>query len=278
MKNTLSQYILCFCLTACNYNVSLKEENDFFSIPNGDEYYTQGLELGAKKEASDYEYKVGQRIYTPDNKYLTNLQEQDRPYAGYLYMGGTKFFRIDVNTTNLYSYELGLVGPSAGGEFAQNRIHRLLGNREAKGWGNQLKDEPIINLGFRQEIYGGTEWLPWLPLRTIVYWGYDLGNLLTASETGVRLERIKEWGSWQARLFSGLEGVLKAHDILLDGNTWKDSHSVEKENLVATALVGFEVDYQRYFLSYTYRLMTTEFREQPGQHSYGSVQFGKRFE
>ena len=30
---------------------------------------------------------IGQNIYTPENLKLTQLDEQDRPYAGYLYLG-----------------------------------------------------------------------------------------------------------------------------------------------------------------------------------------------
>src|SRR5262249_9742825 len=42
--------------------------------------------------------------------------------------------------------EIGVVGPSAGGEWAQNNVHDYLGQNEAQGWDNQIKDTFGIDL------------------------------------------------------------------------------------------------------------------------------------
>ena len=268
--------ILCFCLAGCNLQWALREDNDAFTKNNSDQYYTQGLEL-AVRQTEEYEYYAGQKIYTPDDKFSKELEPLDRPYAGYLYGGARHTLGTGPSTDDTYSIELGVVGPSAGGEFAQNNVHDLLGNRRAEGWRNQLKDEPVVNAGYSQSIHGTTgDGFP-LPLQTAVYWGWDVGNFLTASKIGGRLERTYDAEPFNIRTYSALEGQLKLRDITLDGNTWKNSHSVEKDRLVAAWVSGVQVEYDTWYIQYLYRYLTREFKEQKDQYNYGSINIGKNF-
>src|SRR5690606_21326027 len=50
--------------------------------------------------------------------------------------------------------DVGLVGPGAGGKRIQRAVHDATGSDEPKGWDNQLRNEPFINLGYQQGGWG----------------------------------------------------------------------------------------------------------------------------
>jgi lipid A 3-O-deacylase len=64
---------------------------------------------------------------------------------------------------------------------------------------------------------------------------------------------------------------LVAHDIFLDGNTFRNSHSVEKEPVVSDLSTGvaFTVSRWKYSIAHVYR--TKEFDQQDHAQSYGSL-------
>jgi len=70
--------------------------------------------------------------------------------------------------------------------------------------------------------------------------------------------------------FSILDSRLVLRDIFLDGNTFKESHSVEKEYFVADMMVGIAVYYKRLKVSYAYTLRSREFEGQGDRHTFGS--------
>ena len=63
------------------------------------------------------------------------------------------------------------------------------------------------------------------------------------------------------------------HNIFLDGNTFKDSHSVDKESFVADLMAGFAISYGRYKFSYSYVYRTKEYKNQSDPQIFESIQF-----
>ena len=77
--------------------------------------------------------------------------------------------------------------------------------------------------------------------------------------------------SFAGYVFAGLEGRAVARNIFLDGNTFKDSHSVEKYPFVGdfqggVALLGFGVR-----AAFTYVFRTEEFVEQNSPDKFGAI-------
>lgn len=68
-----------------------------------------------------------------------------------------------------------------------------------------------------------------------------------------------------------------AHNIFLDGNTFRDSHDVERNILVGDASAGFSLTYGDYRMSYTLNARTKEFETQDQESIFGSVTLTKRF-
>ncbi|TDO06929.1 MULTISPECIES: lipid A deacylase LpxR family protein [Halomonas] len=246
-------------------------------------------------------YRLTHQIYTPNDISTPSLIEDDRPYAGLLLAGVSLFDQIshrgwrEVRGLNM---DVGIVGPASGAEWIQREFHELVSSTEPRGWDHQLDNEPVVNLAYKhawldrfsidgyQVEYGPTA-------------GFSLGNLYTYASTGLglrfgeNLERslgipaiAPAQGSWSSfrpgqdvswYAFASLEGRYMAHNLLLDGNTFTQSHSVEREEWVGDALAGLALTWDRWQLSFSYALRTDEFTRQESQDTVGSFMLSRWF-
>lgn len=78
-------------------------------------------------------------------------------------------------------------------------------------------------------------------------------------------------------LFAGVEGRGVAHNIFLDGNTFRDSHSVDKENWVGSFQLGATVIYKAMRISYEQVFMTKEFKTQIDPAQFSALTVSWRF-
>jgi len=253
---------------------------------------------------------LGQSIHTPADTSRSDLIVDDRPYAAWLYAGvifvsdtGPTRDRTKTSTLETLEIDVGIVGPSAQGRRAQNEFHRLFGVDEAQGWDHQLKDEPGIVIVYERK------WRNWRPLSetrfgplgvdAIPHVSGSLGNVYTYAGLGgvIRLGQGLEYDygpprtrpalpgsayfrnpdgfSWY--VFAGVEGRAVARDIFLDGNTFQDSHRVDKEPLVGEFQFGLAMLVGRARLSYTHILRSREFEGQDEAHQFGAVSISVRF-
>lgn len=80
---------------------------------------------------------------------------------------------------------------------------------------------------------------------------------------------------WYA--FAGIEGRAVARNIFLDGNTFADSRSVDKEPLVGDLQFGIVLDWSDVRLSYTHVYRTREFRTQESSDDFGAFSVSAKF-
>ncbi|MEM6650770.1 MAG: lipid A deacylase LpxR family protein [Pseudomonadota bacterium] len=92
-------------------------------------------------------FALGHTIFTPEDTQATMFLPDQHPYAGYAY-GEIMGLIEQSNRIDQFALQIGLLGPSAGGEWVQNEVHKLLGVDEAQGWDNQLDDELIVNFSY----------------------------------------------------------------------------------------------------------------------------------
>jgi hypothetical protein len=78
-------------------------------------------------------------------------------------------------------------------------------------------------------------------------------------------------------LFAGIEGRAVARNIFLDGNTFRDSRSVDKKHLVGDLQFGFVLDWSDVRLGYTHVLRTREFRTQETMNGFGSLSLSVKY-
>ena len=101
----------------------------------------------------------------------------------------------------------------------------------------------------------------------------DFGTSLIrpAGDTSAPAARIPGSIPYGIYLFGSVDGRAVARDIFLDGNTFTDSHSVDRKNFVADISAGMSLIFNQFKLSYAQVMRTKEFRGQEKEHWFGSV-------
>jgi hypothetical protein len=150
--------------------VTLTTENDSYSIPGTDRYYTNGLSLGYVGPtgalpgklaslghtvfgagAQRLEIDLQQVIYTPLYTQDYDPSPDDRPYAGQIAIHGS-IIQDTTTTRSILGASLGIVGPAALGQTVQNGFHDIIGDTSSKGWKYQLHNEPTL------DVYASQTW------------------------------------------------------------------------------------------------------------------------
>ncbi|WP_231464980.1 lipid A deacylase LpxR family protein [Pedobacter sp. Leaf132] len=134
-----------------------KTENDAYLATLNDRYYTNGLFIYYRRalnpanlteniEKKTYEISVGQKIYTPYWGMVANKEDQDRPFAGYLYAGASYSVFYKKESLIKTSVEIGTVGKNSLAQGAQEFLHKTVGFYTPAGWDYQIRNELALNL------------------------------------------------------------------------------------------------------------------------------------
>ena len=293
----------CNAATACELQVYI--END--SIGSGsDRYYTNGIKVGGglnadfvidhlvqgparsvlerisgRSDEVHVGFFLGQNMYTPRRITLSQPQPFDRPWAGWLYVGGVAQSVRD-HRLQTVELDLGMVGPSALGKQVQTEWHKLVGADIPQGWGNQLHNEPGVLLAYlekrRYELATGVQVVP--------HFGVTVGNVMTLARAGgivrfgqnlsgfgpdtiepggAMLQRARltdrQWrgGGHEWNVFAGFDARLVGQNIFLDGNTFRNSASVERRVFVYDLKAGLSLRIAPVRLSLTHVQRSPEF-------------------
>jgi lipid A 3-O-deacylase len=264
-----------------------------------------------RDEAGSHLYKVGvslgQNIYTPGDTESFIPDPADRPYAGWLY--STLDFQarsLDGKSLRLVEIAFGVVGPAALGREAQNGFHDIIQVPQANGWDYQLENEPglmvswerrhrLLRLDLGESSGFSTDF--------IGRYGLSLGNIRTnlAGGFGTRIgwrlpedfgaDLIRPSGGDEAPasaasvyFFASTEVRAVARNIFLDGNTWRDSRSVDKRPIVADFNAGLVFRFPARLggirglqLAYIQNYRTKEFYGQFKRDVFGSISLGVMF-
>jgi hypothetical protein len=242
-------------------------------------------------------YDVAQGMFTPSDTKRSNPDPNDRPYAGILALGLT----LHVETGDSYhglKLATGVVGPASLAKETQDTVHDLIGDGRSQGWHHQLHNEPVLNLAYeyRHKFQLAGDRKHWSLQAAPVAGGW-LGNVLVQGQLGgfmragynvpddcgpslvrgmgfmppPRRDGQGRSSDWGFSVYGGAMANLVLRDITLDGNTWKDSPSVDKEYFVPAAGVGMSVGNRRFQASFTYIFWGKEFKNQQGHEEFGSL-------
>ena len=259
---------------------------------------------GAQK---NFGFALGQNIYTPQDTDAFVPDPADRPYAGWTYIE-LSFVSKTERVMDTLSFQVGMIGPHSYADTTQRHVHEWISDDRPNGWEYQLEDELGVNVVFerRWRMYGrafnnvlGADLIP--------HFGASLGNVQTYANLGgtVRLgfnlpadfgvslirpagtvpgpiddtdPRVAPNRDWSFFVFGSADGRAIARDIFLDGNTWEDSPSVDKEPLVADLSYGFGLIAGKWQLTFAQTYRTREFKAQKEKYNeFGSVALSRAF-
>jgi hypothetical protein len=294
-------------------------ENDWFG--DSDQNYTNGFRVawlsGAKPRrgvaglharalrADDRVvirrgFALGHQVYTPDDWDVAAPLPDQHPYGAWLYGEYTSVVqRQDI--VDQFSVQLGVVGPSAGGEWAQNSFHELIGEDDALGWDNQIGDEVGLVLSYDRKMRAVLELeRSRFGVDVTPSFGATLGNIFTNAHAGLTLrlgqDLRNDYGPPRVRpslagagyftpadrfswyLFAGVEGRGVVHDIFLDGSFLDEGDpSVDTKPWVADFQGGLVLQWGVQQLAITYVERSEEFDTQPTPQRFGAISWSRKF-
>ena len=255
-------------------------------------------DINSPKKTYEMSYRIAQIMFTPEDLRSNTLIEDDRPYVGLLLLQAN-LHSYEASVSDRYWLTLGMVGPVSGAEFVQTTIHKLIGVKKPDGWAHQLDNELVFDISaerlWRLDSANNGDLIEF---DIVGISAGDIGTLRSeiGAGLGFRLGRALERSFLAAlvipgrninplaanlknewHLFANFYGRYVLNDIVLDGNTFRDSHSV---NLIhEQALFAIGASYHRKFwgIVVSFQDGTHIFRGQEGSSSFSSFSYTYRW-
>ncbi len=234
-------------------------DNDTLLLNKNDGFYTSGVRieqqyaLRGTGQTTVFGWRVGQELYTASDIKLPPafVGPPDHPYAGWLYGGFFKETRHDDGSRLRIGFDLGCLGPCAGGEWTQTNLHRLLRQPLPQGWSKQVKNEPGVVLYADMAPVRWT-YTPSIDLTPNLHARF--GNIYTDAGVGLalragQLNPLPEQSTLHG--FLRLDANAIGYNATLQGGYFStdNPHTVKPKRLVGEAEVGLAWNYGAYNVS-----------------------------
>lgn len=238
---------------------------------------------------------IGQQFYTPDDISVTELIPNDRPYAGWLYIGGS-WKASTASTLVATDVYLGATGEASFSREVQTTWHRWVGAQKPMGWDHQIGNRVGLVVGHsRRWAFDGTygpidekKWLEFVP-----YVGATTGNIVTDGYSGARLKIgynvTRDWadiglaprlgqpmlggasdtGPFEIYVVVDGQGRFLAYNAFIDAAS---EHALDRKYLVGDGGYGLGVRYKRFSFVYRIAFVTPEYG-QALSHDYKALRF-----
>lgn len=241
------------------------------------------------------EFSLGQKMFTPRDTAETELIRDDRPYVGWTYFTTAYHRRNDaseeISFMDTVELQLGIIGPQSYAEDTQKFVHRVRDLDIPNGWNHQLENEVGLAIVFERKWLLHPAKEKAFDYSTIAHAGVALGNVFSYGNAGMELRlgwhipkdfgvslmrpagstRLEIGDDFSVYLFGAVNGRAVARDAFVDGNTFSDSHSVDKKYFVADLAGGIAFSFKRIIVTWTQLLRTKEFDGQEDAHSFGAM-------
>jgi lipid A 3-O-deacylase len=316
MKNNSTLVLFLFFVFFSNHlsaqplfqkGIAILIENDLiYLLQPSDKYYTSGLEIGmyipelAEKKvigwpyralffknkkgwASTYGFHLNQNIYTPAKITDQSLRVNDHPYASTLLL---KLDKIDVNPVYKVeiqqTWQLGVLGPSAGGALVQKSYHTLVNRPIPQGWNYQIQNLPAI--GYEMQLKKAL----WTPnsrnINLAGKLGANIGTINNFLEAGAQVRfgnGVRVLGHWTQPLTKGIRLESSFHirgrwviqNTILEGPWWNRNEipqQLQLEHLIAICGATLMIQFRRWALDLQQTIVSPQFKGGL-QHHWGSI-------
>lgn len=220
--------------------ITLQHDNDF--LLSTDRYYTTGSFVKYRKllnEASESNNKrqlsisLEQSFYTPTNRISPNIDDYDRPYAGFLGFNSALSF---INSKRILDFTLaiGVTGEISGSEGLQNWFHSTNDSQIAQ-WEGQIENNTHANLYGRYirewKVYQGDVGVylntqPTIALGTKDYYLENETKVFIGKRNDLpNSMAYSQLGTITNELFFAIKGAYRfvIHDAMLQGSIISDN-------------------------------------------------------
>jgi hypothetical protein len=283
-------------------------DNDLYTSSKNDMYYTNGLEFffrylsknnNEKINKKITEFRLGQYIYNPRFINEAAVNENDRPFTGYLFAEAGRSFFYQSESVLKTDFQLGYMGPNAFGKETQESFHHIIGYKKVYGWENQLsnafavqahamyskkmfpsKHNDFVDLHFQSEANLGT-----------IFTGVSTGflarigfkRLMPIYDSNLHDASVSTNPNYEVRefYFYAMPSVnYQFYDATIQGSRFNDSSPVtfDLEPLRFNAEFGLKYRYNKFNISYSFLYRGRELKD-PGidtnsGYFYGSIRMG----
>ncbi len=222
--------------------------------------------MPSKKINAINSYLVGQTLNTPSDITIAEPAETELPYSAMLFFTNN-FISVLPHYTDKVSFTLGVIGPVAMGEETQTFVHDILSGDEPLGWDTQLENELVF------QVSRARTWRSWVSrsgrgdfltnaeltigtIQSAAVTGFYLryGRKLQASYSTTILNSSRSInpialdGGWYS--FLGVQAGYTFNQIFTDGNTFRDSRSIDYKHEFIGLTLGIAYSWQRYSFTF----------------------------
>jgi lipid A 3-O-deacylase len=241
------------------------------------------------------ELSAGQMIFNPRSGFRPDPQTQDRPFAGYLYVGGAMSWFKNTEENFKAGVQLGTTGPNSLAQDGQELLHKTFGFYETAGWDYQIKNEAAINpsLQYARLLQRAEN-----KKTDFVLEGYaNVGTTFSGAGAALlfragNMEQLFNTSSFDAR--TGTKGPAQrnelffyakpqinyvAYDATIQGSMFNDDSPVtyDVKPLVFSQQVGVNYSTTRLTFDFNVIFKTREIKSDATAHQFGSLSVNYRF-
>jgi len=243
-------------------------------------------------------FTVGQTMITPKDITVEIPGDKDLPYAGLLFVNNT-YLSINKRYADKISTTIGFVGSLSLAEESQKIVHAITDSDEPRGWNTQLKNELVF------EFTRARAWRSWesesKQWDLITTSEFSLGTISSGIDMGIMFRYGKNLiesyaiplldssrttnpvainGNWY--VYSGMKIGYKFNQIFTDGNTFRDSRSIDYDRQYVSLILGLAYSWNDY--SFAFAINDSNIISGKSEKllkdltEYGSLSFAVKFE
>lgn len=210
-------------------------------------------------------YSLGQVMMTPDDITIKNPAEEELPYSGMLFFN-TTYLAVSDEYADKLATTVGVVGPAAGAKVAQKTVHKWIGSDEPKGWDTQLDNELVFQLS------RGRLWRSWVSnnqnIDLLLSSEGGVGTIASYAEAGMILRYGRKLDRSYASVllnnsrttnpiaiedgwyfYAGLKAGYIFNQIYTDGNTFRDSRSIDYDHEQLGVMAGLAYSWGKFSMT-----------------------------
>jgi len=316
------RFLLCFCFLSLLFTsvaaqvasykneFGFRSDNDAYLAYGQDRYYTNGLFITFRHAADQerlkekvnkriWEIEAGQKMYNPISGYVTDVARIDRPFAGYLYAGGSMNWLYHSENSLKLGVQFGTIGPSSLADEGQMLLHDIIGFYEIRGWDSQVKDEIGINLSaeYNHLLHRSADQKTDFTFTSqgelgntfsgagigLMFRAGTLNQLFNSAITNSTLSNnSKSTPLNEKELFFYAKPFLRyvAYDATVEGGLFREDKgpvTFDVKPLVFSQQLGFMYSKRRWTADFSVIFKSREIRSSARAHQYGSAALYYRF-